>query len=65
MSLIIILRYFKDKTQGEVAKQMGVSQVQIARLENKILDKIKEKEIKGIKKLIQSKKSERKIISSK
>ncbi len=40
---IIILRYFKDKTQGEVAKQMGVSQVQISRLENKILDKIKEK----------------------
>ncbi len=34
---IITLRYFKDKTQGEVAKILGVSQVQISRLENKIL----------------------------
>ncbi len=34
---IIKLRYFKDKTQGEVAKILGVSQVQVSRLENKIL----------------------------
>ncbi len=39
---IIILRYFRDKTQKEIAAELGVSQVQISRLENKILQKIKE-----------------------
>lgn len=39
---IIILRYFKDKTQSEVAKIMGVSQVQISRIENKILTKMRQ-----------------------
>lgn len=39
---IIILRYFRDMTQGEVAQKMGVSQVQISRLENRILKKLKE-----------------------
>ncbi len=38
---IIILRYFRDKTQAEVASELGVSQVQVSRLENKILQKIK------------------------
>lgn len=38
---IIILRFYRDMTQGEIAKKMGVSQVQISRLENKILDKLK------------------------
>ena len=40
---IIILRYFRDKTQGEVAKILGVSQVQVSRLESKILIKLKSK----------------------
>lgn len=39
---LIILRYFKDKTQSEVAELMGVSQVQVSRLEAKILKKIRE-----------------------
>lgn len=39
---IIILRYFRDKTQSEVAQELGVSQVQVSRLESKILAKIKE-----------------------
>lgn len=39
---IIILRYFRDKTQSEVAMELGVSQVQVSRLENKILSKIKD-----------------------
>lgn len=39
---IIILRYYRDKTQSEVAGIMGVSQVQISRIENKILSIIKE-----------------------
>lgn len=40
---IIILRYYRDKTQSEIAKHLGVSQVQISRLENKILKKLRNK----------------------
>lgn len=40
---IIILRYFRDKTQREIAEILGVSQVQISRLESKILTEIKSK----------------------
>ena len=40
---IIMLRYFRDKTQKEIAIEMGVSQVQISRLENKILNELKNK----------------------
>lgn len=40
---IIILRYYRDKTQSEVAKILGVSQVQVSRLENKILKDIRKK----------------------
>jgi len=40
---IIILRYFRDKAQKDIAIELGVSQVQISRLENKILEKIKSK----------------------
>jgi RNA polymerase sporulation-specific sigma factor len=38
---LIIMRYFRDSTQGEIAKSLGVSQVQVSRLENKIIDKIR------------------------
>ena len=34
---LIILRYYQDKTQTEVAKVLGISQVQVSRLEKKIL----------------------------
>jgi len=34
---ILMLRYFKEKTQSETAKIMGVSQVQISRIERKLL----------------------------
>ncbi len=34
---IIMLRYFQDKTQCEVAKIIGVSQVQVSRIEKKVL----------------------------
>ncbi|MBO5851919.1 MAG: SigB/SigF/SigG family RNA polymerase sigma factor [Clostridia bacterium] len=40
---IIYLRYFKDKTQGEVARILGVSQVQVSRLEMRILAKLRKK----------------------
>ena len=39
---IIIMRYFLDKTQSEIAKELGVSQVQISRIENKVLTEMKE-----------------------
>lgn len=34
---IIILRYFKDNTQTQVSKMLGISQVQISRIEKKVL----------------------------
>ncbi|MCT2537444.1 RNA polymerase sporulation sigma factor SigF [Aquibacillus koreensis] len=40
--LIVYLRYYKDKTQSEVAERLGISQVQVSRLEKKILEFIKE-----------------------
>ncbi len=39
---LIDLRYFKDKTQSEVAKELNVSQVQVSRLESKIIQKLRE-----------------------
>ena len=39
---IIDLRYFKEKTQVQVAKILGISQVQVSRIERKILSKLKE-----------------------
>ncbi len=38
---IIVLRYYKEKTQSEIAKILGISQVQVSRLEKKILEKMK------------------------
>ena len=35
---IILLRFYKDKTQSEVAKILGISQVQVSRIEKKILE---------------------------
>lgn len=40
---IIILRYFRDMTQSEVAKKIGVSQVQVSRIENRIIKEFREK----------------------
>ncbi len=39
---LIVMRYFQDKTQAEIARLMGVSQVQISRLENRIIAKLRE-----------------------
>lgn len=38
---IITLRYFHDKTQTEIAAKLGISQVQVSRLEKKILNTMK------------------------
>jgi RNA polymerase sporulation-specific sigma factor len=40
--LIVFLRFFRDKTQAEVAEVLGISQVQVSRLEKKILQTIRE-----------------------
>lgn len=40
---LIFQRYFEDKTQSAIAKEMGVSQVQISRREKKILNQIRQK----------------------
>lgn len=40
---IILLRFFKEKTQTEVARILGISQVQVSRIERKVLDKMKTK----------------------
>lgn len=40
---IILLRFFKDKTQAEVAKIVGISQVQVSRIERKVLNSMKMK----------------------
>lgn len=39
--LIVYLRFFKDKTQSDVAKVLGISQVQVSRLEKRILQSIR------------------------
>lgn len=39
---VIMLRYFKDKTQVQVAKMLGISQVQVSRIEKKVLKHMKE-----------------------
>lgn len=38
---VILLRYYKDKTQSEVGKILGISQVQVSRIEKRILKNMK------------------------
>ena len=40
---IIMLRYYRGKTQSQVAELLGVTQVQVSRLEKKILSSMKHK----------------------
>ncbi|AIG26080.1 RNA polymerase sporulation sigma factor SigF [Brevibacillus sp. 7WMA2] len=40
--LIVLLRYYKDQTQSEVAERLGISQVQVSRLEKRILQTIRD-----------------------
>lgn len=40
---IIILRYFKQKTQSQIAEMIGISQVQVSRIEKKVLEIMREK----------------------
>ena len=38
---VIVLRYYRDKTQSEIASILGVSQVQISRIESKVLKELR------------------------
>ena len=40
---IIMLRFYKEKTQMQVAKILGITQVQVSRIERKVLKKMKTK----------------------
>lgn len=40
---LIEMRYYQDKTQSEVAKELGISQVQVSRLEKKLLGQMRQK----------------------
>ena len=40
---VIMLRYFRDMTQSEVASMMGISQVQVSRIENRIMENFRKK----------------------
>ena len=39
---VIIMRYYLDKTQSEIAESLGISQVQVSRIENKVLQELRE-----------------------
>ena len=39
---LICMRYFQNKTQTEIAAGLGVSQVQVSRMEKRILRKLRE-----------------------
>ena len=44
--LIIYMRYYKRRTQSDIAEMLGISQVQVSRLEKKVLLKMR-KELTG------------------
>ena len=39
---LIYMRYFQDMTQMEIARELGVSQVQVSRMEKRILHRLQE-----------------------
>ena len=40
---VIVLRYFKDKSQQEIGKMLGISQVQVSRIEKRVFERIRKK----------------------
>ena len=38
---VIMLRFYKEKTQSQVAKILGITQVQVSRIERRILNSMK------------------------
>ena len=45
---LIYLRYFMEKTQTDIAKELGISQVQVSRIEKRILKKLRRQMIGNI-----------------
>ena len=45
---IVMMRYYKGSTQTEVAKILGISQVQVSRIEKRILKKLRRQMIGNI-----------------
>lgn len=43
---IIVLRYFKDMTQQQIAGKIGISQVQVSRIEKKVLKNMREQMVR-------------------
>ena len=41
--ILIRLRYYEDQTQTQIAKKLGISQVQVSRMEKKILIRMRER----------------------
>lgn len=44
---VILLRFYSEKTQSQVSKILGISQVQVSRIERKILEKMKKTLLKA------------------
>ena len=40
---LIYMRFFQEKTQAYIGEKMGLSQVQVSRMEKKILSRLREK----------------------
>lgn len=40
---LLSLRYFSNKTQGEVGEELGISQVQVSRMEKRILQELRKR----------------------
>jgi RNA polymerase sporulation-specific sigma factor len=38
---LVKLRYYEDKTQAQTGQQMGMTQVQVSRMEKKIMEKLR------------------------
>ena len=41
--IILFLRYYKERTQTEIASRLGISQVQVSRIEKRILSQLRKK----------------------
>ena len=40
---VIVLRYFQCKSQQEIGKMLGISQVQVSRIEKRVLERVRKK----------------------
>lgn len=45
---VILLRFYKEKTQTQIAKILGISQVQVSRIEKKVLEKMRKELIRDV-----------------